>query len=215
MYSLFAGYNGAYETFDGVNINQNGGTLGVAGTLFKNNFFTSLAATVGSSVSQASTMYGHDYSTLLGAGAALKTGYNFEFKDGKHIIQPSLMAAYTMVNTFDYTNAAGVDITSDPLHAITLMPQLKYILNLKNGWQPYVAVGMVFNIMDKAHFYAQDIALPNMSMKPYVQYGFGVQKKIGERCTGSAQAMVRNGGRNGIALSFGFRWELGKGHEKL
>ena len=148
-------------------------------------------------------------------GAALKTGYNWELFDGVFIIQPSMVMSYSFVNTFDYTNAAGVDITSDPLHAITLMPQLKYILNLKNGWQPYAAVSMVFNIMDKAHFYAQDIALPNMSMKPYVQYGFGVQKKIGERCTGHAQAMVRNGGRNGIALSIGFRWELGKNNEKI
>lgn len=32
----------------------------------------------------------------------------------------------------------------------------------------------------------------------------------GERFTGYGQAMVRNGGRNGIALSFGFRWALGK-----
>lgn len=70
---------------------------------------------------------------------------------------------------------------------------------------------MVFNVMDKAKFYAQDIALPEMSMKPYVQYGLGVQKKWGERCTGYLQAMIRNGGRNGVALSLGFKWQLGKG----
>lgn len=49
-----------------------------------------------------------------------------------------------------------------------------------------------------------------MSLKPYVQYGIGLQKHWDDRFTGFFQAMVRNGGRNGIALSAGFRWPLGE-----
>lgn len=49
-----------------------------------------------------------------------------------------------------------------------------------------------------------------MSVDPYFQYGVDLQKRAGERFTGFGQAMVRNGGRNGIALSFGFRLALGK-----
>ena len=57
--------------------------------------------------------------------------------------------------------------------------------------------------------------LPQMHTKPYVEYGVGLQKSIGERFTGYAQAMMRNGGRNGIALTVGFRWALGgKAKEK-
>ena len=53
-----------------------------------------------------------------------------------------------------------------------------------------------------------DPSLPNMSVDPYVQYGVGLQKKIGKRFTGFGQAMMRNGSRNGVALQFGFRWSL-------
>ena len=67
---------------------------------------------------------------------------------------------------------------------------------------------MIWNIMDKSKLYANDASLPNMSVDPYVQYGVGLQKKIGERFTGFGQAMMRNGGRNGVALQFGFRWSL-------
>ena len=42
-------------------------------------------------------------------------------------------------------------------------------------------------------------------MKPDVQYGIGIQKRWGERVTGFLEAMIRNGGRNGIALLFGLR----------
>ena len=36
------------------------------------------------------------------------------------------------------------------------------------------------------------------------------QKHVDERLTGFGQTMIRNGGRNGVALSFGFRWAIGK-----
>ena len=48
-----------------------------------------------------------------------------------------------------------------------------------------------------------------MSIKPYVEYGVGLQKSWHERFTGFIQAMLRNGGRNGVALTFGFKWLLG------
>ncbi len=215
MHRIFAGYNGSYQYFDNVSTIQNGGTLGIASTFFKKNFFTGVTVSVGDSAAEASTMYGREYFNMLNTGLASKTGYNFEFKNGKFIFQPNIMLAYSFINTFNYTNAAGVDITSDPLHAITIRPELKFMSNLKNGWSPYISVAMVWNAMDKARFNAYDIALPEVSIAPYVQYGVGVVKRFGDRCTGYGQAMIRNGGRNGLALSFGFKWALGKDPKKI
>lgn len=69
---------------------------------------------------------------------------------------------------------------------------------------------MVWNLLDDTRFMANNISLPDLSVKPYVQYGIGVQKRWGERFTGFFQTMIRNGGRNGIALTAGFRWAIGK-----
>lgn len=69
---------------------------------------------------------------------------------------------------------------------------------------------MVWNIMDRSRFQANNVSLPNLSIDPYFQYGIGLQKQVGNRFTGQGQAMVRNCGRDGILLSFGFRWALGK-----
>ena len=69
---------------------------------------------------------------------------------------------------------------------------------------------MIWNIMDKTKFKANNLALADMSVKPYVQYGIGLQKRWGERFTSFMQTMIRNGGRNGVSLSAGFRWSLGK-----
>ena len=210
VYSGYVGYNGSNQYYNGVSITQNGGTLGVSGTWYKGNFFTGLTANVGDNVAQASTMYGNDDFTMLATGIASKTGYNFELANGKFIIQPNYLISYTFVNSLDYTNSAGVRISSDPLNAIQIAQGLKFIGNLKNGWQPYFSMQMVWNILDQARFKANNVSLPDMSVDPYFQYGLGVQKRVGDRFTGFGQAMVRNGGRNGIALNFGFRWALGK-----
>lgn len=208
VYSFYGGYNGSNQYYNGVSIYQNGGSLGAGASWYKGNFFTGLTANVGANVGEASSMYGNETFTTLATGVASKTGYNWELADGKFIIQPSFLISYTFANTFDYTNAAGVRINSDPLHAIQIAPGLKFIGNLKNNWQPYIGLQMVWNLIDKSRFYANNVSLPDMSVDPYFQYGLGVQKRVGERFTCFGQAMLRNGGRNGIALQFGFRWTI-------
>jgi len=212
--SAFVGYNGAHQAYNGVSMNQQGGTLGLTGTLYKGNFFTGLTVSTGASAGEAYTSYGTDHFAMMTAGAASKTGYNWEISEGKMIVQPSLFLGYTFANTYDYTNAAGVRIDSDPLNAIQIVPGLKVIGNLKNGWQPYAGLDMAWSIMGSTDVMANDVRLPQLSVKPYVQYGVGLQKGWGERFTGFFQTMIRNGGRSGIILTGGFRWTVGKKPEK-
>ena len=206
----YIGYNGASQRFSGVDATQNGGLVGGTLTLYKGNFFNATTVSTGAIVGDNRTMYGTDNYTMLMAGVGNKTGYNFEFKEGKIIIQPSMLLSYTFVNTFDYTNAAGVKIKNDPLHAIQIAPGVKFIANTKNGWQPYIGVNMIWNLLDKSKVSANDVRLPEMSIKPYVQYGVGIQKRFKDRYMAFGQAMIQNGGRNGISLTAGFRWAIGK-----
>ena len=215
--TYYIGYNGASQSYKGIDGYQNGGMLGATMTLYKGNFFNATTISVGANVGEASTMYGHDYYTSLLSGIGNKTGYNFEFR-GKlgnklgttFVLQPNFFIGYTFINTFDYTNKAGVRIDSDPMSIIQIAPGVKFIANTKRGWQPYLAVNMVWNIFAHNKVMADDVRLPNMSIDPYVQYGIGVQKRFKDRFMAFAQAMLQNGGRNGISLSFGLRWALGK-----
>ena len=210
VFTGYVGYNGSDQSYDNVDTYQNGGLIGATQTFYKGNFFTALTASAGASTGESHNMYGHENFTTLMAGVASKTGYNLEFKEGKFIILPTIMLSYSFINTFDYKNSAGVNIKSDPLHAIQINPNVRFVLNCKNGWQPYASVGMVWNILDSTKVTANDVRLPEMSTKPYVEYGIGVQKRWNDKYTGYLQAMVRNGGRNGVALTGGFRWAIGK-----
>ena len=64
--------------------------------------------------------------------------------------------------------------------------------------------------MGESNSTANGIKLPEMSIKPYVQYGVGLQKRVEDNFTAYGQAMVQNGGRNGVSLSAGFKWAIGK-----
>lgn len=209
--TAYIGYNGASQRYSGVDAYQNGGLIGGTATFYKGNFFNATTLSVGATAGDASTMYGKENYTMLLAGIGNKTGYNFEFFKGKAILQPSMLISYTFVNTFDYTNSAGLRIKSDPLNAIQLAPGIKLIGNTKTGWQPYASVAMVWNLLDDSKVTANDTRLPEMSIKPYVQYGLGVQKCFKEdKMTAFGQAMIHNGGRNGISLTAGLRWKVGR-----
>lgn len=208
MYSVYGAYNGSHQSFNGNGIWQNGGTLGASGMLYKKNFFTGLTANVGANAGEANTMYGTDNFTMLMAGVASKTGYNWELAKGKFIVQPSYLMSYSFINTFDYKNSAGVDINADPLNVLQIAPGLKFIGNLKHGWQPYLGLSIIWNIMDDTRFKANNVSLPELSLDPYFMYGFGIQKTAGERCTGYLQTMFRSGGRNGVGFQFGFRMTI-------
>ncbi len=209
MWGAYIGYNGSHQNYDGVSTYQNGGTLGLTGMLYKNNFFTGLTINSGANAGKVSTMYGDEDFTMIMGGIASKTGYNLELANGKFIIQPSMLTAYSFVKTHDYTNSAGIRTDSEPLYSLQTQPELKFVDNFENGLQPYASVAMVWNIMDETHFKANDIALPEMSVKPYVKYGVGLKKTWGERLTGFTQAFMTGGGRNGVDVQAGLTRAFG------
>ena len=205
LYGAYISYNGSHQSFQGNSIYNNGGMLGFDTVFYKGGFFSAWTVLAGASSAEASTFFGSENFAMFNTGIAEMTGYNFETMKRHFIIQPTLLMSYTFVNTFDYKNASDVSINTRPLNAIHIEPRLKLIGNFKNYFQPYICVSMVWNIIDSAKFKANDVYLPDLSVKPFVQYGAGIQKRWGDRVTGFFETMLRNGGRNGLALFAGVR----------
>ena len=206
----FISYNGAHQNYDGVSIYENGGSIGLTGSVFKGNFFTSIVVNAGALGGKANTMYGNEDFAMFMTGVASKSGYNIELFDGKLIFQPNYIMSYSFINAYDYTNAAGVRIKSDPLHALHIEPGLKLIGNFENGWQPYLGASVVFNLLDKTEVTANDFALPSLSVKPYAKYGAGIRKNWEDRFSCYGQVFVTNGGRNGVGLQAGLTSAIGR-----
>lgn len=209
QYSAYVGYNGSHQAFEGNEVTQNGGVVGLTAAAYRGDFFSALTANVSFHGADIKTTKGDADLATLATGVASKTGYNWELADGKFIIQPSWLMSYTFVNPFDDYTINGVKIKNDCLNAIQLAPGLKFIGNTEKGWQPYVGAKMVWNIIDDTKVKANEVNLPETTTKAYVEYGLGLQKSVGERFTGFGQAMFRNGGRTGAAFTLGARWAVG------
>lgn len=210
-YAVFGAYTGAHQTYNGIGVWQNGGAVGGVFTAYKGDFWAGLTANVGGWAVEATNSYGSEHFPILGTGVAMKTGYNWRLFDNKFIVQPSYMMSYSFLYAYSHDNAAGVHIKQDPLHAIEFVPGIKLIANnFRNGWQPYLAVNMTWMCIEGGRFFAEAAAFDSYTIRPFVEYGIGVQKHHGERSTGYLQAMVRNGGRTGVALTGGFRYAIGE-----
>lgn len=205
LYGVYFGYNGSHQAYSGNDIYNNGGLFGLTGAIYKKNFFSILTANVGANSAKAHTSFGSDNFNMLNTGLAQKTGFNFPILNNKLILQPSIIASYTFINTFNFTTTSNVHINAKPINALHIEPSFKLIGNFKDYLEPYLAVSFAWNLIDKAKFQANDVYLPSLSIKPYVQYGFGVQKRFKDRVTAFFEGMIRNGGRNGIALVLGIR----------
>lgn len=206
QYRIFGGYNGLYQTFDGNTIYQNGGSLGAAGFWYKGSFFTALTAGASVSFAHARTNEGREDFPVYSGGISSRTGYNFAASANRFYIQPNYTMSYTFVRAADYKNASGIKINSGFMNTVTVSPGVKFIGNLQNGWQPYGIVREVWTLGDKTDFSAGGIELPDMSVRPYAEYGAGLQRRWNKNLTGFAQVMFRSGGREGVALGAGLRY---------
>lgn len=203
-------YQGSRENFANVSSFDNIANVGVTGALFKKNFFT--ATTVGTGIDYTYDNVGKGEQNYRGfvAGVASKTGYNFEFKQGRYIIQPSFLGIYTYGFASDFTSFDGQSETFDPINVIHVSPGIKAIGNFKNGMQPYLALSVVWTIMDSPAIYKNGVLQQRVSIAPYCEYGFGLQRKWKDKYTSFGQVLMRGGGRNGVSLFFGMRVALGK-----
>ncbi|MBR1840603.1 MAG: hypothetical protein IJ778_00555 [Alphaproteobacteria bacterium] len=208
-YALYAGYTGSRQRYDHNRIHQNGGVIGATGAWYKNNFYTALTANAGMNFAKARTMYGNESFKTINAGIASQTGYNLVLANGRFIVQPNYLMSYTYIKTLNYKNKAGVKIKASPLQAVNIAPGLKTMFVI-NGWKPYAEAKMVWSLMDKTKFKAQDVNMPEMSTKPYVKYGLGLQKDWYTGVSAYGQAMRLDGGREGFEFTAGFSWAFGR-----
>lgn len=208
--TLHASYGGARENVNQLTSMDEVGSAGITGALFKNHFFTAVTVAAGGAYTRENSTKGmSNFNTLL-AGAAWKTGYNFEFKKGKYILQPSFVATYSFDKLFDFRTADGKNVTVDHLHVVQIVPEVKLIGNFKGNLQPYLSFNYVWNLMDSPAIYINNELQPRMTIGPYCEYGFGVQKKWKDKYIGFGQILMRGGSRNGASLFFGLRMALGK-----
>ncbi len=209
--SVFTGYAGTLEIrqdYSGGHIKQHGGFLGVTESFYKKNFYTAWTVAAGTNKVHDHTMYGHEKSRLYDYGIAGRLGWNFDLGGGKFSLLPTFTASYSYIDPKDFTNAADVELTGNGLRAVQLNPNVKFIMNMKNGLQPYLTVGEIWTVGQSATVRANGNKLDELELKPYTEYGAGIQKRWANECDAYVQVLGHSHGRDGVVVNGGFRWNF-------
>lgn len=195
-YGLYAGYINSEQKYDGNKIEQNGGYIGLDSVLSKGNAELLASVNTGYIRNEDKHSFGNDKFDTYFTGVAVKAGYNYNLNNGLSVI-PSLYAGYTFVNNEDYTSKSGVKIKNDNLHLFEVAPGVKVNKNFNNGWTGYAQAKYAFITDNGGDADVNNINLPNISAKDYVEYGLGANKALSEAWSLSAEINRRDGGREG------------------
>lgn len=210
VYTAHATLQGSRENFNTTSSVDTLGNAGFTGAFFKKKFFITATGTAGGDYTHDEVGLGEQNFRLFIVSAASKSGYNLEFKQGKYILQPNFLIDYIYALGSDFISSDGKSVTGDPLNAMHVSPGIKLIGNFKGGWQPYLSISETWTLMDTPVIFKNGVIQPRVSIAPYVEYGFGLQRKWKDRYTSFGQVLMRGGGRNGVSFYFGFRYAFGK-----
>jgi hypothetical protein len=209
MTTYYAGYNGANQGYNNVNNTITAGFAGVMESFYKGNFYLSaMVQGGGASVRERIANYGSSTYGMANGSVSVKTGYNIHLPK-QTVLQIHGQAVYTLLQSSTYTNGQGVRIQPDLLSSLQISPGVRLTKNIK-GWQPYVEANMVMNPYHSAELKANDFSLSSPALGHYFEYGFGLQKTTQHDVQTYAQAMMRTGSRQGVALEIGIKIPVGQ-----
>ncbi len=202
--TIYMGYTGAHQSFEGVSAYENGGQIGAMATFFNKNWITSVLGYASLYNVEMSLQGSNDQDINYYAGTAVKGAYNWRIKN-KFIVQPSATVSYNFFGGQNWKSDYGqIGMTTGTLNGLNVAPGVNFIWQ-EETWNIFATVAYVYNCVGGVSGKAAGVDLPEVWMnRGYLQYGFGISKEITDRFSAFVQVVLRNVGRTGI----GFQGEL-------
>ena len=212
VYGIYAAYMGSNQKQNSVKVTQDGGYLGVSADLTRNGVFSRFTAHGGYIANEAKTAWGNDKFDIWTASVSNKTGYEIDL--GEYTLKPTLYASYMYINTENYTSKAGAKLKNHTKNVFEVTPEVKLAKDFGTGLEGYAKVAYTWNLYQGGKVTADDVLLPKMSVKPYVEYGVGFEKDWSEEewnpkdITSYAEINRHDGGRTGWDINAGLKFQF-------
>ena len=212
VYGIYAAYMGSNQKQNSVKVTQDGGYLGVSADFTRNGVFSRFTAHGGYIANEAKTAWGNDKFDIWTASVSNKTGYEIDF--GEYTLKPALYASYMYINTENYTSKAGAKLKNHTKNVFEVTPEVKLAKDFGTGLEGYAKVAYTWNFYQGGKVTADDVLLPKMSVKPYVEYGVGLEKDWSEEewnakdITSYAEINRHDGGRTGWDINAGLKFQF-------
>ena len=201
-------FNMASQKFSGNTVYQPGAMFGISGMAYKDGISAGLSANLGLSQSNIETPAGSEDFAMIMAGLAAKTGYTHKISS-RMSAQANMLMSYSLTNAFEYTNAYGVRINPDPLHAFNVQPEIKLSYAPSESWKINAGAARAFNYLGETKFNAEKIKLPDFAVKAYSKFSLGINKEWDSKCTGSLNGYITEGGLKSGGIQAGYACPFG------
>jgi outer membrane autotransporter protein len=124
-------------------------------------------------------------------------------------LRPGILLVYNMINSGDYTTSLRANIRSKKLSNFQIMPGAKLVVNINDGFKPYLSASYALNENSSSEITANGIvlqdAMPEFKVKKYAQYGVGFESDSRNNFAGFAQVSAFSGSLKGWTAQAGIR----------
>ena len=212
VYGVYGAYTGSRQKYDDNKIKQNGGYFGLSVALRKDALFNNVTLNGGYLKNEANTKFGKDKFDTKVVSLANKTGV--DVVKGDLTITPALTLGYMGIDTDDYTAKSGTKVENKFMNVFTVAPELKVAKDFGEGLNGYAKVAYKMFFYDNNKIEADDVLMPSMSVKPYVEYGVGLSKDWSKEewnphdLATFAEINRHDGGRTGWDLNLGLKLDF-------
>jgi predicted outer membrane repeat protein len=204
--TVFAGYGGSTQKYNGLESKKDTISGGVMGTFYAPWFYASAEAHVTNGTQVAEFQQYRDTFNVFTVTSALKAELAIPLF--WHItLQPNIAAAYNFVDTQNYTTGLGAPIKQGAYSNVQVLPGVKLSANIKS-WHPYAAWTYAHNAYNDADIKIENFTMPEFTPKDYSEYSFGLENTFLETYSGYVQYTGYSGGISGFALQMGLRGYL-------
>ncbi len=204
--TLYVGYVGSRQSYEGVEISQNAATLGAKHSYNNENLFFSATANVGINHVNTEDQFGDDDYYMYSIGTSGKIGYNKYIRDDL-ILQPNIMASYLFTDAPEFTNTSGISVEDNYVHMLQISPEIKFIYAANKSFNIYGSAMYSWNMISGSNATADSIILPLVSVDPYAEFKIGIQGAFKNGLNSYIELLTTTGGRQGFGGKFGIQWK--------
>ena len=194
-WGLFGGFINGKERTDSFDLSEHGGYFGLTKGYYIYGVGLSFAVNGGIMDSTNKMPVGDDDFTSKWFGGALNLTYDIALTDTL-VIRPGIYGGYTWIKSDNYLSVTGDKIDNENLKMFSVAYSLRAIKHFGNNWYGILSGRYIINMEKEATTVVNNIALDELNLGKYGEYGIMVEKNI-DRFNIAVSVNRRDGARRG------------------
>lgn len=208
VFTAFGAYTYGENKYQGIKIENNSWMAGLKASFYNGGFYGDAIVNYAWHDGESKTSMDTDSIDTNGYGISLRAGYKFNQLRNRWKADASLLLSWQKVESDDYTAKSGAEIKNDDYSRLTLTPQIKVGYRALKYWTPYALVRYNFILSEDGNASVNNIALPELESKDYVEYGIGVETANLGAHNLYGHILRHEIGRSGWSATAGYRYNF-------